>query len=48
MLSTDNFKFEDFRKLAYYYLSLLDGDTHLIEGAQELLYEYGFVDEDEE
>jgi hypothetical protein len=39
---------KDFKLLAYYYLSLMEGDTHLIEDAYELLRNHGIVDENGE
>lgn len=38
----------DFKRLAYYYNSLMEGDTHLIDDAMDLLREYEFIDEDGE
>ncbi len=39
---------DDFKLLAHYYMSLMEGDTHKIEDAMELLREYNFIDEDGE
>lgn len=37
-----------FRLLASYYMSLMEGDTHKIDDAFELLRKHGFLDEDDE
>ena len=39
---------EDFKLLAYYYYSLFEGDTYLIEDAFLMLRKYGIIDEDNE
>ena len=36
----------DFRLLARYFLSVMEGDTHLVEDAYKLLHQYGITDED--
>ena len=36
----------DFETLAYYYSSLMDGDTHLINDAYRLLQQHNLVDKD--
>jgi hypothetical protein len=36
---------KDFYKLAHYFLSAMEGDTHLVEDAYKLLEKYGIVDE---
>jgi len=38
--------YQDFRKLARYYLSIMEGDTHLVEDAYKLLKAYDIVDDD--
>lgn len=35
-----------FKKMCEYYLSLTEGDTHLVDDAYDLMREYGIVDED--
>lgn len=39
---------KDLKGMAYYYNSLIEGDTHLVDEAFELMKKYNFVDENNE
>jgi len=36
---------DHFKQMAYYYMSLLEGDTHLVDDAMLLMQESGFIND---